>query len=545
MKTRFILFAFLLLCITGLNAQTGWFGGPGVPLKLQSPLFGKDIVIKDSSNHDQRNVVICSAYNGWLYAAIAYTNGWWGNVASYSILKSVDNGITWVGLVDGSYGAEGGKFTSLDIIAIGNSISSIKVIISTVNSYGTSLIGDAFVRTYDGSTGELIDQPFQSPSVYDIALASDLMFPAENSNPFSVGILISRYRYNGGNDSILFRSSSNGGISIDHRLAIAGSTSNFHKVALTYGRCSSYPSGRYFAAWEEQNGVGNQPGHIYTAHSEPNFNSPFTIPVQLDTLDPSALNMCRNPKISCQYSNADNDSANLTEVVLFEKYNPSDGDYDVTGFYNLQSTTTSHFRQLNIATTSNNELQPDISFNPYNSNFLVTYFDSTTKKLPFLTNDVNLASPNSWTVVSQGYNDNGNLVAPYPKVDLNYGKQEGMNAWISEEPGGNGIAMYDAQYLFPVGVSESSTGSSAKLIEAYPNPCSNTINFSFELKKAGKVTIDVTSIVGQPIGTVTDQIYPAGKQVVHYDVSTLPVGNYLYKFRSGEFTATGKFAVIR
>jgi hypothetical protein len=51
--------------------------------------------------------------------------------------------------------------------------------------------------------------------------------------------------------------------------------------------------------------------------------------------------------------------------------------------------------------------------------------------------------------------------------------------------------------------------------------------------------------MGQPIGTVTDQVYPIGRQVANYDVSTLPVGNYLYKFRSGDFTATGKFTVIR
>jgi hypothetical protein len=51
--------------------------------------------------------------------------------------------------------------------------------------------------------------------------------------------------------------------------------------------------------------------------------------------------------------------------------------------------------------------------------------------------------------------------------------------------------------------------------------------------------------MGQPLGTITDQNYPAGKQVIHYDVSNLAVGNYLYKFRSGDFTAIGKITVIR
>ena len=123
------------------------------------------------------------------------------------------------------------------------------------------------------------------------------------------------------------------------------------------------------------------------------------------------------------------------------------------GYYNLQAARTSHFKPLNIATSFNNELQPDICFNPYNSKFMVTYFDFTNKKLPFLTNDVNLANPNSWNVVSQGYNDNNNLVAPYPKVDLNIVQQNGMNAWISAGTGGNGIALFDAPYSTYTGVS--------------------------------------------------------------------------------------------
>jgi len=120
-----------------------------------------------------------------------------------------------------------------------------------------------------------------------------------------------------------------------------------------------------------------------------------------------------------------------------------------------------------------------------------------------------------------------------------------MNAWITEGTGGNGIAMFDTPYSTYTGVSGNSPGTSAKLIGSYPNPCSNSINIVFELKNAGKVTINVMSIMGQSLGTVTDQNYPTDKHVVQYDVSALPDGNYLYKFRSGDFDATGKFTVVR
>jgi hypothetical protein len=402
-----------------------------------------------------------------------------------------------------------------------------------------SYLGGGFVYRFNGETGEY-ESKIYSADVTGIAIASDYNYQASNSSHPTLGLVSSTPTF------IAFHSSSNGGISFDGSLVIAtSSNSYFHKVALNYGRSPSYPSGRYFAAWEEQASQTSNIGHIYTSHSEPDFDSLFTKPVCIDSLDPSSINKVRNPVIACQYNNVDNDSANLTEVVLFEKYKPASENYDITGFYNVQATTTSHFKPLNIAATSNNELQPDISFNPYNSTFMMTYFDSTEKKLPFLTNNVNLANPDSWNVNSQGYNDNSNLAAPYPKVKLNFGQQDGINAWISEGTGGNGIALFDAPYSTYTGVSVHRIGGSVKLYGSYPNPCSTTIRIAFELKNSGKVTINMIDIMGQTIGTVTDQVYSQGKHVIKYDVSALPDGNYLYRFRSGDFTVTGKFIVIR
>jgi len=544
MKARFTIFAFLLLCFTGLNAQTGYFNGQGVPLKPQSPLFGKDIVIHDSSSQNQGQVVICSAFNGWLYAGYTYFSTYY-NCPAFEILKSIDKGITW-NVINEVISNPVYSHISLDMIALGDSISNLKLFVSFVYTSGDESPGVGYLDRFNGITGDWEDILLQDNYCYRIAISTDFMYPANSSSPHSLGVLYSAQNIFTHNiDSIIFCSSSNGGVSLDNRQVIATTGNKFHKVALAYGRSSSYPSGRYFAAWEEKNDLTSTTGRIYTAHTEPNYNSPFTTPVQLDALDPSATNMCRNPVIACQYNNTDNDSSNLTEVVLFEKFKPASGDYDVTGYYNLQAATTSHFRPLNIAATANNELQPDICFNPYNSKFMVTYFDSTEKKLPFLTNDVNLTSPNSWNVVSQGYNDNSNLVAPYPKVELNFAQQDGMNAWIAEGTGGNGIALFDAPYSTYTGVSGHSTGTSAKLIGSYPNPGSRTISIAFDLKNAGKVTIDVMSIMGQLIGTITDQVYSAGKHAVQYDVSDLPNGNYLYKFRSGDFNAIGKFTVIR
>ena len=545
MKARLTFFVLFLLFLTGLNAQPGLPGSSVIPLKPQSPLFGKDIVINDSSSQNQRQVAICSAFNGWLYAVYTYFNTTY-NCPAIKIFKSIDNGIIWTKIND-IISNPVWPYTSMDMVVMGDSISNLKLFVSFVFALDEAGPGVGYVDRFNGITGNWEEILLQDNSCYRIALSTDFMYPATNSNPHSLGILYSAQNiFTNNQDSIIFCSSSNGGITLDNRQIISTITGNkFHKVALGYGRSPSYPTGRYFAVWEKQETINSTLGHIYTAHSNPNFNSPFTTPVQLDAMDPSALNMCRNPVIACQYNNADNDSANLTEVVLFEKYNPSNQKYDIRGYYNLQATNHSNFKKLTISNSAHNNFQPSINFNPFDSTFMVTFYDATTQKLPFLLNNFNLNNPDNWQVVTTGYNDDDNLSAPFPKVALNIGQKQGANVWANEGTGGNGIAMFDAPYSTYTGVSEINISTLARLIGAYPNPCSNEIKIAFELKKSGKVTINIQSVLGQPLGTVTDQYYPEGKHVVQYDVSDFPAGTYFYYFRLGDFTASGKFTVVR
>jgi hypothetical protein len=68
---------------------------------------------------------------------------------------------------------------------------------------------------------------------------------------------------------------------------------------------------------------------------------------------------------------------------------------------------------------------------------------------------------------------------------------------------------------------------------------------AFELKKTGKVSINLFTILGKSLATLTDQSYSEGRHVVRYNVSDLSGGTYLYTFKSGDFTGSGKLTVIR
>jgi hypothetical protein len=342
-------------------------------------MFGKDIVINDSSSQNQSQVVVRSAFNGWLYAEYSAIDPYYITPTS-TILKSVDNGITWTMIANLVWPGPYASFKSTDMAVIGDSISNLKLILAWVCSASSDPSagrGDAYVWRYNAITGEFEDGLMMDSPVSGIALATDFMYPASNSNPHSLGVIYSKY--SASSDSIIFRSSGNGGISLNNRQHLASSAGRIFKVSLAYGRSPSASSGRYFAAWEEKVDIGSPLGHIYTAHTEPNFNSPFTVPVNLDGLDATDFNLCRIPSIACQFNNLDNDSANLTEVVLFDKYDPSNQKHDIRGYYNLQATNHSNFKKLTISNSAHNNLQPSVNFNPFDSTFMVTYFDSTTQ----------------------------------------------------------------------------------------------------------------------------------------------------------------------
>jgi hypothetical protein len=251
-----------------------------------------------------------------------------------------------------------------------------------------------------------------------------------------------------------------------------------------------------------------------------------------------------NPCIACQYNNIDNDSSNFTEVVLFDKYDPANLTYDITGYYNLQATNHTRFQKLTFTNPAHYNCQSSINFNPFDSTFMMTFYDSTTQKLPFLLNNFNLTNPNSWQWVTTGYNDDGNLSAPYPKVALNFGQQQGVNVWSKKGTNGNGVAMFDAPYSTWTGISGNSSMNSQSL-RVYPNPCNSLLNIAFELKRPETVNITLYDQMGERIETVTDQSYSQGHNVITYNVSGLATGVYSLVFRGGNDVQTSKVVKLR
>jgi len=129
----------------------------------------------------------------------------------------------------------------------------------------------------------------------------------------------------------------------------------------------------------------------------------------------------QEPSIATQFNFVDNTLLDISAVVLFDRYYTATGDWDAIGLYNLQavSNTLTNWHRLNIAVSNDNEMECNINFDPTYNNFLVTYYNATSGVLPYIVNGINLTNPDTWTVISPGYNDSPNLSYPYPKVEIN------------------------------------------------------------------------------------------------------------------------------
>ena len=180
----FILF---LSSIMGLHAQPGNFGEPIIPSKQsKSILFGFDNFINDKPLQNQRNIAICSAFNGWLYATYSYfDNNLYQD--ALTILRSNDNGTSWSVLFDGSYGTFHIGISKMEILACGDDTADIKLFVGlglfdTLDMYHSVNI----IRFDKNGVAELEILNDNSVQVRDFALASDDLYPANNSNLSSV-----------------------------------------------------------------------------------------------------------------------------------------------------------------------------------------------------------------------------------------------------------------------------------------------------------------------------------------------------------------------
>ena len=85
-----------------------------------------------------------------------------------------------------------------------------------------------------------------------------------------------------------------------------------------------------------------------------------------------------------------------------------------------------------------------------------------------------------------------------------------------------------------------------ELYQNYPNPFNPSTNIQYTLDRANYTTLKVYDLLGREVATLVNEYQTAGlKPPVHFDASRLSSGVYLYRLKSGEFSAVKKLVLLK
>ena len=84
-----------------------------------------------------------------------------------------------------------------------------------------------------------------------------------------------------------------------------------------------------------------------------------------------------------------------------------------------------------------------------------------------------------------------------------------------------------------------------QLLQNYPNPFNPTTNFTFELSKAGFVSIKIYDVLGREVATLVNEVKQAGSYLATWNAINAGSGIYFCKMQSGSFTATKKMILMK
>jgi hypothetical protein len=476
-----------------------------------------------------------------MYAA--YSSPDIDNNKSIQIKYSKDNGISWIPFY--SYAVTGVNYSNFDIVATGTDTNSLAIFLAASYSLNEGIDNAVFINKHKGIDPENFTNNYvlsTTGPILDISIASDYQFPSTVSTPYSIGVIYSK---RGSIDSINYVLSMDGGTTFNYTNSIAQTNLFYRKVSLAYGKSLSASNGRFFATWEQLiNSDESSTGHIFTSRNENYLNDAWIPQINLDSIAPACIGLCKNPTIAAQFNNVDNDSASVSALVAFERdYGGTGNDHDILGFYNMTASHTNNWTRLDINNSTNNCIQPHISYDPACNHFLAVYFDSTAKKLPYVINGMNfnLSNPDSWLQITEQYNDDTNMVAPRPRVQINPVFNQTAHVWIAEDQNNFGIAMFDAEYRHTGINEESKSIFSDEAI--YPNPVSETATISFNTEGSATATLVICDITGKIIVNKEITNINAGKGVEKIDVRDWNNGVYSCSISSDKERITSRFVV--
>ncbi|MBL0743800.1 DUF1501 domain-containing protein [Chryseolinea lacunae] len=93
--------------------------------------------------------------------------------------------------------------------------------------------------------------------------------------------------------------------------------------------------------------------------------------------------------------------------------------------------------------------------------------------------------------------------------------------------------------------TESFIGDRFALGECYPNPAKDKTSLWFKLNSTYQVNVDLMNDQGKVVKTMVNGVYEPGEHKVEIELTGLPVGHYIYQFKTGFYKESKKLVIIK
>ncbi|MFC1529033.1 T9SS type A sorting domain-containing protein, partial [Candidatus Latescibacterota bacterium] len=96
-----------------------------------------------------------------------------------------------------------------------------------------------------------------------------------------------------------------------------------------------------------------------------------------------------------------------------------------------------------------------------------------------------------------------------------------------------------------VSVEETNLPAELSLAQNYPNPFNQVTVIPFYVPEAGKVTVEVYSVLGQRVAKILDGNMPAGQHTVVFQADELAAGIYFYTVKASGMMKTKQMMFLK
>lgn len=219
-------------------------------------------------------------------------------------------------------------------------------------------------------------------------------------------------------------------------------------------------------------------------------------------------------------------------------FNPGWGQATVTSEIEIEGNKTLSMRGLNYQGI---ELSGNVDVSAMTHLHLNYWTANSTTLKVFIISPGPVETPYTLTVPTEGWGGVDIALSEFAPVDL-------ANVFQFKFEGNGDVFLDNIYFHKGEVVSVENTLEVATdfvLAQNYPNPFNPSTTISFTVANSADVKIEVFTIMGQKVATLTDGFKHSGSHTVSFDASKLASGTYMYRLTSGSTSIVRSMMLIK